>query len=547
MLRPAPILLLAVLVAIFALPPESRSQSPNQSGNARKIDEFGDIQLSEKKARLDNFVIQLQQEPTAKGFVIVYRSRRDQPGFSVRLLDQMRRYLLYNRGLTSDQIVTIDGGPAVNLVQEFWIVPPGTTPEIRSDAYTTVIEDRTATRKYDEYFFDLGETVMDGGEIMGDSLPGYAEALHREPASLGYVIAYPQCRRNGRQTVCDRRGSATRMLQGVRAELTKTHNVPLSRLRSINGGYRRSRAVELWIVPRGEHPPIATPNAYPRRPSSPQNQSHGIRSPEPISVRLPHARSNAQIAASTGQLISPDEPRKFDEFGDILPTYKKARLDKYVVELQRATDSKGVVIVYRSSRDLPGLNVRLLRFFQHYLMDVRGFSSDRITFIDGEDKGWENRVSQELWVIPNGTDPRAVLSKKEPWVPDRGYTRKYDEYYFSVPGDYEYEEGEGESLPEFAEAVRKEANAVAYVTVYGQYYVDHNPYVVHLDRTARVTKIVSTIQRDLVRKHGLPRSRVRVVNGGYRRSREVELWIVPPGEHPPIATPNAFPRRKSRR
>ena len=57
-----------------------------QTGNsaARKFDEFGDIQYSDLIARLDNFAVQLQNEPTVKGFIMVYRGRRDLPGLSNR-------------------------------------------------------------------------------------------------------------------------------------------------------------------------------------------------------------------------------------------------------------------------------------------------------------------------------------------------------------------------------------------------------------------------------------------------------------------------------
>jgi hypothetical protein len=51
---------------------------------ARKFDEFSDIQSSDLMARLDNFAIQLQNEPTVKGFILVYRSRRDLQGLSNR-------------------------------------------------------------------------------------------------------------------------------------------------------------------------------------------------------------------------------------------------------------------------------------------------------------------------------------------------------------------------------------------------------------------------------------------------------------------------------
>jgi hypothetical protein len=53
----------------------------------------------------------------------------------------------------------------------------------------------------------------------------------------------------------------------------------------------------------------------------------------------------------------------------------------------------------------------------------------------------------------------------------------------------------------------------------------------------------------LIGVFGILPSRIHLIDGGYRKWRGVELWIVPPGEHPPIPTPNSFPtgRRRARR
>ncbi|HEX5709408.1 MAG TPA: hypothetical protein VFX96_19050, partial [Pyrinomonadaceae bacterium] len=63
----------------------------------------------------------------------------------------------------------------------------------------------------------------------------------------------------------DPAGSATRMLREVRRALTREHGIPASRIRLVNGGHRRLRQVELWVVPRGAHAPIATPDAFPKK------------------------------------------------------------------------------------------------------------------------------------------------------------------------------------------------------------------------------------------------------------------------------------------
>ena len=47
----------------------------------------------------------------------------------------MEDYLVNSRGIETERVVAIDGGEANSFAQELWIVPPGTAPTPRSDAY----------------------------------------------------------------------------------------------------------------------------------------------------------------------------------------------------------------------------------------------------------------------------------------------------------------------------------------------------------------------------------------------------------------------------
>ena len=123
--------------------------SDADSPRARKLDEFGDIQASDLIARLDNLAIQLQNEPTARGFLIVYRERRDMPGLSNRFAHRMKDYLVNTRGLSAERVVTVDGGIAGCLTQELWIVSPGGAPKPRPDAYFDTYQ--PSAYKFDEH------------------------------------------------------------------------------------------------------------------------------------------------------------------------------------------------------------------------------------------------------------------------------------------------------------------------------------------------------------------------------------------------------------
>lgn len=239
---------------------------------ARKFDEFGDIVISDLKARLDSFAVQLQNEPLSKGFILVYRLRRDLPGLSYRYAHRMEDYLVNTRGIEKERVVAIDGGEADSFAQELWIVPPGTAPIPRSDAYQKQVVDIDSVRKFDELRWE-GEDASPG--VHAGGLEAYAVALRAEPHALAYVIVYPtyyiqrdSYADNGKrqrhwQTYRDPPGTARKILTEARGLLMKEFHIASTRIRLIDGGYRKRGGVELWIVPQGEHPPIPTPNSFP--------------------------------------------------------------------------------------------------------------------------------------------------------------------------------------------------------------------------------------------------------------------------------------------
>ena len=247
--------------------------------SARKVDEFGDALPTEVAARLDNFAIALQNEPNARGFLIAYRPHRDLPGISSRHVNWMRNYLIHSRGFNSDRIAAIDGGTASCLTHEFWIVPPGTAPKPRADAYSRGFEDTDVARKYDEYHYTIPEDMLVSYSTEYENgLEGFANALRKEPQTLAYIIAYEGYRvdrweeedergrkKRHRRVSIDPRGTAWKELKGKRAELVKKYGIPSSKVKLVNGGYRKWREIELWIVPNGARPPIPTPNVYPPR------------------------------------------------------------------------------------------------------------------------------------------------------------------------------------------------------------------------------------------------------------------------------------------
>ena len=94
----------------------------------RKFDEFPDIQRNDEKARLDNFVIELQNDPGATGYVIVYPGKTSKRGDVQHHSSRIVEYLVHSRGLDERRIVTLVGTPRDELLVQLWISPAGATP-----------------------------------------------------------------------------------------------------------------------------------------------------------------------------------------------------------------------------------------------------------------------------------------------------------------------------------------------------------------------------------------------------------------------------------
>jgi hypothetical protein len=90
-----------------------------------KFDEYGNIKFNDEKARLDNYAIQLQNDPTSTATIIVYGSCA---GEAQQRGDRAKDYLVNTRGIEAGRITVVDGGCRSDLTVQLWIVPSGATP-----------------------------------------------------------------------------------------------------------------------------------------------------------------------------------------------------------------------------------------------------------------------------------------------------------------------------------------------------------------------------------------------------------------------------------
>ena len=91
---------------------------------AVKFDEYGNIKFNDEKARLDNYAIQLQNQPGSQGYIIAYGSCE---GEAQARADRAKDYMVNTRGIDAGRLVTVDGGCRAELKVELWVVPTGAT------------------------------------------------------------------------------------------------------------------------------------------------------------------------------------------------------------------------------------------------------------------------------------------------------------------------------------------------------------------------------------------------------------------------------------
>jgi hypothetical protein len=117
-------------VQVGGYPPEcqttaSCSAQIGVTAVCRKFDEYGNIAFNDEKARLDNFAIQLQNEPGSQGYIVAYGSCA---GEAQRRADRAKDYLVTTRGLDPGRITVVAADNCVaELTVELWVCPTGAT------------------------------------------------------------------------------------------------------------------------------------------------------------------------------------------------------------------------------------------------------------------------------------------------------------------------------------------------------------------------------------------------------------------------------------
>jgi hypothetical protein len=301
----------------------SRQQPVREDWTARLFDVYQEpLGECDRGARLDNFAIELQNRPTAKGYIIAYNGKTDSPAQIAhhRFLDYSLNYLVNTRGMDGTRIKGIKGGFRETPSIELWIAPEGapapeptntitvnlvgrtykfsvdyiylppdeseivhevelTETEIEEDA---AVEESSASATVEEQADisvisgdaiqpeeteEVTEEEIEEGESEDDSLSwaseAYSKAVKDEPGARACIIYYADD-----QTV------DLAKLKGVIENgtnlLVEKFGLKANSIEAIYGGYSSSPNLELWVVPRNASLPAPSPQERPVKVSKEQ-------------------------------------------------------------------------------------------------------------------------------------------------------------------------------------------------------------------------------------------------------------------------------------
>ena len=116
--------LLATILLILSLQVLAVSHSPD----VYWIEKYGRISWDYERAHLDNFAIQIQNEPDNIGYVYIYAGQQSCSGEAFAHALKIRRYLMDVRGIPWDRIVICDLGYDDAFHVTAYLFPKGKPP-----------------------------------------------------------------------------------------------------------------------------------------------------------------------------------------------------------------------------------------------------------------------------------------------------------------------------------------------------------------------------------------------------------------------------------
>ncbi|HSK71097.1 MAG TPA: hypothetical protein VK892_05345 [Pyrinomonadaceae bacterium] len=314
------VILSAFSVALFGQNFSEAVDSDNSSPQekAEKIEEFGGLSECDLRSRIDNLLIQLQEQPNATGYIIFYQGKDTLPAeYEFNRTERLFRMHIRQRHFNPTRLVFVDGGFRESHSAELWIVPPGAEsptptntipkPEIPTDK--TFLYDRdNLSNDYEDDLLDefilpevkakqeaermnyeaeleseetdeenAAETETQADEEKSEDEEAeieqptseeieaikfswanerFGELIENRKDSTGVIIFYAD---DAHYDV----GRLQSHIEEGKRRIVEASKISPAEIQVIFGGYRHSPQAEFWIVPKKGEFPVATPEERP--------------------------------------------------------------------------------------------------------------------------------------------------------------------------------------------------------------------------------------------------------------------------------------------
>lgn len=405
-------LILTACLALFALgASRSAAQELNAGAGegARQFDEFGRVGGCDYGARLDNFAIQLQNEPTADGYIVCYGPEGEGSGSGNYALSVAKDYMVNTRGFNEERIKTIYAGHYKewnDAATELWIAPHGAPPP-EPIRYNTRPENFTGKFEEFEAWDDWGSDADGGtGPTHGNvHRASFADIVHRQANTRVWVVAY-----NMKGAIP---GAWRRITKQLAGDFEDGYKIEAERIKIIYAGYRErqkkkeedgeggsdpSAFVQIWILPKDAPPPAAEVKEAEERPTEAMQLS----------------------SYNAFQMTDETEARRvFEDFADVLKNDEKLNAC-LIVRLLNKTEKKVTNDETPKTADAPDETatqsevpkadlMALVEKWKADLVKDYGISEHRLVVTMGEADEWSDGAI-ETWIVPSGAalpDPNA--------------------------------------------------------------------------------------------------------------------------------------------
>jgi hypothetical protein len=160
--------MLRILFLILIVMSSVAFAQTDENPQAVKIDEFERATNGEVKARMDYFYTELNNNPSAQGYIINYGTAKE-----IAIRERQIRNAIMFRKFDSSRITIVNGGFRGIIKTEFWAVPAGAdNPNVES-----------SSKKVDEFGI-----IPDG--YLKASIDSLIIELNNNPNSKGYIVNY---------------------------------------------------------------------------------------------------------------------------------------------------------------------------------------------------------------------------------------------------------------------------------------------------------------------------------------------------------------------